>query len=122
MKKENVRYVWLFVKLLLLCYLITGIILSVLAYIMWKQNPSNELVSGGIIFAYVISTFVGGLIIGKKTGKRKFLWGFVFGLVYFAIVFIISLGLNGIVGEPFKNVMTVFALCAAGGMLGGMLG
>lgn len=114
--------VWTVVKLLLVCYVVTGLILAAIALIMLKSSPSSELVSGGIVFAYVISTFVGGLLFGKKMGSRKYLWGIMFGMLYFAIVYIISLFMNPIVGEPVKDTVTIFLLCSAGGMLGGMLG
>lgn len=122
MKKENGNLFWTLVKLLLAAYIITGIILAVLAFLLWKSSPPSELISGGILFAYVISCFAGGLLLGKRAGKRKYLWGILFGVIYFAVILVMSLCFNGIVGEPIKNAVTVFALCCAGGMFGGMLG
>lgn len=122
LKKENGSLFWTIIKLLLVAYVITGVILAILALMLWKSSPSSAVVSGGILFAYVISCFVGGLLLGKKAGKRKYLWGILFGVIYFAVILVASLCLNGIVGEPVKNAVTVFALCCAGGMFGGMIG
>ena len=122
MKKETSNLMWSIVKLLLVAYVISGVVLMVLALILWKANPSTELISGGILFAYVISCFFGGLLLGKKIGKKKYLWGLLFGFIYFAIILVVSLCFNGISGEPIKNAVTVMFLCIAGGMLGGMIG
>lgn len=122
MKNEIKSLPWYIIRLLFVSYVISGIILLILALMLWKGNPSSGLISGGILFAYLISCFTGGMLLGKKMGKRKYLWGLVFGLLYFVIVFVISLFMRSIVGEASGNVITVMLLCAAGGMLGGMLG
>ena len=111
---------WRIVKLLIVCYVITGIFLAILAFIVYKISPSEHFVSGAILFAYVMSTFIGGMILGKMMGKRKYMWGIVFGILYFVVVFAVSLVMNGVVGEPFRNALTICMLCMSGGMLGGM--
>ncbi len=122
MRSEIKSLPWYIIKLLFAAYLVSGVILLVLALMLWKGNPSSGVISGGILFAYLISCFTGGMLLGKKMGKRKYLWGLAFGLLYFAIVFVVSLFMRNIVGEASGNVITVMLLCAAGGMLGGMLG
>ena len=87
MKKNAGNMVWYIIKLLLVGYIISGIILGVLALMMWKGNPAAGLISGGLLFAYLISCFVGGLLLGKKIGVRKYLWGLLFGLLYFVVIF-----------------------------------
>lgn len=122
MKKNAGNMVWYIIKLLLVGYIISGIILGVLALMMWKGNPAAGLISGGLLFAYLISCFVGGLLLGKKIGVRKYLWGLLFGLLYFVVIFAVSPLVRNITGNVSDNIVTVMLLCAAGGMLGGMLG
>lgn len=122
MKKEGAGFIWSIIKFLLMSYILTTIILVILAAVLWKFNPPSALISGGLIFAYVVSSFFGGLLLGKKMNKNKYIWGMLFGLLYFAVIFAASLVLNRISGEPFGNVVTVCLLCVGGGMLGGMLG
>ena len=71
MKKNAGNMVWYIIKLLLVGYIISGIILGVLALMMWKGNPAAGLISGGLLFAYLISCFVGGLLLGKKDRRKK---------------------------------------------------
>ena len=44
------------------------------------------------------------------------------GVLYFAILTVVSLAVNKSVEDVAGNMMTVFFLCAGSGMLGGMLG
>lgn len=120
--KKSGQIFWRIIRLLVACYIITGVFLAVLAFVVYKISPSEQFVSGAILFSYVLSTFIGGMILGKMMGKRKYLWGIVFGLMYFAVVFAVSLTMNPVVGETFRNAVTVCMLCISGGMLGGMLG
>ena len=77
--------------------------------------------AAGIIMIYVVSTFVGGFIIGKLSGTRKFLWGLTCGILYFALLLLVSLGVYRSLQGDGANVVTTFLLCAGGGMLGGMI-
>ena len=58
---------------------------------------------------------------GKLTGNRKFLWGLVTGILYFALLVVISLGLYHSLQTDLMNLATTFLLCTGGGMLGGMV-
>ena len=62
-----------------------------------------------------------GFIIGKQMGKRKFLWGLAVGLLYFAVLFLISLLLDQNQALMSGERITAMLLCAAGGTLGGAL-
>ena len=82
-----------FIKALLCAYVVTGILLLILALLLYKAGLSEENVNAGILLTYVISTFSGGFVIGKLTGSRKFLWVSLAGIRYFAILLLSSLGL-----------------------------
>ena len=108
-------------KALLCAYVVTGILLLVLTLLLYKAGLSEENVNAGIILIYVISTFSGGFVIGKLTGTRKFLWGLLLGVIYFVLLLLISLGIYHSLQADVMNLVTMFLLCAGGGMLGGMI-
>lgn len=112
--------VWL-LKSLLCAYIISGILLLLLAFLLYKLNLDEGKVSAGIIMIYVISTFAGGFIIGKLAGVRKFLWGLTCGILYFGLLLLVSIGIYRSLQGNGANVLTTFLLCAGGGMLGGMV-
>lgn len=82
--------VWL-LKSLLCAYIISGILLLLLAFLLYKLNLDEGKVAAGIIMIYVVSTFAGGFIIGKLAGVRKFLWGLTCGILYFGLLLSIFL-------------------------------
>lgn len=108
-------------KCLLCSYIFTAGMLLVLAFLLYKMGLSEQMVSVAIIAIYVISTFIGGFIAGKKLQSRKFVWGLMVGLAYFLVLAVVSVLINQSVSELGDSVMTTFILCGAGGMLGGML-
>lgn len=114
------KAVWI-LKSLLCSYVVTGILLLLLTLVFYKMELKEGVVTGGIIGIYVLSTFVGGFAAGKLARVRKFIWGLTIGILYFALLMVISLGLyRAMQGSP-ASIVTTFLLCAAGGMAGGML-
>ena len=106
---------------MLASYIVTGILLMVLAFLLYKMDLDKAKVSAGIIVIYVVSAFVGGFLMGKMAKVKKFLWGLVIGAAYFLLLFLISFGVYHTVQGSVMNTLTAFLLCAGGGMLGGML-
>lgn len=108
-------------KALLASYVVTGILLLLLTFFLYQFELDEQKVTAGIVVIYVVSTFVGGFILGKLAKVRKFVWGMGLGAAYFALLFFISLGVHrGIEGE-WIQILTTFFMCAGGGMFGGML-
>lgn len=117
--KES-KIVWV-LKALLASYVVTGVLLLLLTFLLYQFELDEQKVTAGIVVIYVVSTFVGGFVLGKLTKVRKFAWGLVIGISYFMLLFLISLGLyRGIDGE-WIQILTTFFMCAGGGMFGGML-
>lgn len=108
-------------KTLLFSYILTGALLALLAFLLYKVGLTESMVSIVIIAIYVASTFFAGFVAGKRLKNRKFLWGLLMGSAYFLVL----LGISMILGEPAgqlgDSVVTTLVLCTAGGMLGGML-
>ena len=107
-----------FLKSLLFSYIITGTLLAILLY---KLSLSEKTVSIAIIAIYIVATLFGGFVTGKRMGNRRFLWGLVMGCAYFVILAAASFIVGKGSIEVGNSFLTTFALCAGGGMLGGML-
>ncbi|MBA4699732.1 TIGR04086 family membrane protein [Faecalicatena contorta] len=117
---SEIKAVWI-LKALLCAYVVTGILLLLLTLLLYKLNLDEGKVTAGITAIYVVSTFVGGFIAGKLLKVRKFVWGLTIGILYFALLMLISLGVYRAVQGSGASVLTTFLLCAGGGMLGGMV-
>ena len=118
---ERGTQVFQVMKALIASYIVTGILLFVVTFFLYKFEWDEQMVTAGIIVIYVVSTFVGGFILGKIKKSRKFLWGLIMGVLYFALLFLISFGVYRSFDGNGTNVITTLLLCAGGGMLGGML-
>ena len=119
MDKKEIRSsnILFLLKCLLFSYILTGGFLLLLALFLYKFQLSEKIVSIAIIVIYVIA----GFMTGKRMGSRKFLWGLAVGLAYFAVMALISLAVNHEFKDLGTHFFTTLSICAAGGMLGGML-
>ncbi len=116
----HIKAAWV-LKAMLGSYLVTGALLLLLAFLMYKFNWDEGKISAGIIVIYVLSTLVGGFVIGKCAKSRKFLWGLASGILYFALLLIISLAFYHSLQDDGGNALFTLLLCAGGGTLGGMV-
>lgn len=108
-------------KSLLFSYILTGVLLVILSFLLYKLGLGEKVVAIAIIVIYVGATFFAGFMAGKRMQNRKFLWGLLEGVAYFLILAVIS-AFAGKEGMTLgRSLFTTFALCAGGGMLGGML-
>ncbi len=108
-------------RILLLSYLVTGLLLLLLSFISLKLDVSNGIIAGGIIATYVLSSFLGGFLLGKGADKKRYLWGISMGAIYFIMLILISILTNSVIGMDTGRIVTVMILCLASGMVGGML-
>ena len=58
---------------LLIMYILTGVALFVLAFLLYKMELTENIVTIGITAIYVVSGLLGGIIIGKRMKTRRFL-------------------------------------------------
>jgi len=116
----NRRLMWI-LKALLLSYVVTVVMLAVLTLLLYKMELSEKMVSAGIVVIYVLSTLVGGLLIGKMARTRRFIWGISLGMLYFLLLLLITLGVYRTVNTDVPNLITTWILCVGGGMIGGMI-
>jgi len=119
-RRVGLKMMWV-LKSLLASYIVTGLMLLILTFLVYQFQWDEQIVVAGIVMIYVISTFVGGFILGKLIKTRKFVWGIVIGGVYFLLLFLISYGVYREFNTNGLNAITTAVLCVGGGMLGGML-
>ena len=117
--QSDIKAIWM-LKALLASYVVTGVLLLLLTVLLYKLDLDEGKVQIGILAVYVLSTFAGGFVIGKLAKVRRFLWGLILGVLYFALLMLISIGVYRTMEGGSSTVMAL-ALCAAGGMLGGMV-
>ena len=98
-----------------------GISLLVLTFFMYKFELNEKIVSAAIVGIYVVSTLIGGMIIGKLTKSKRYLWGMVLGIIYFVLLLLITLGVYRTLNGDSVSIVTSLILCAGGGMTGGMI-
>lgn len=108
-------------RALLFSYVLTGLMLLLLTFLLYKFGISASFVSIGIIIVYVLSAFIGGFISGKGIKNRKFIWGCVLGALYFLLLVIVSLIVNRGIEDIAGNFLTTMLICIGSGTLGGML-
>ena len=123
MRKNEQNEVWIMwmVKALLAAYVVTGILLIILALALYKFELNEGAVTAGVTAVYLISTFTGGLVVGKLAKVRRFLWGIVLGILYFALLLLVTVGIYRTFHGSSTEILVTFALCAGGGMAGGMI-
>lgn len=108
-------------KSLLFSYILTAGLLLLLAFFLFKFDLTEKPVSVAIIAIYVAATFFAGFVTGKRLQSRKFLWGLLMGCAYFVVLALVSLAVKQSPDTLGQSFFTTMALCAGGGMLGGML-
>ena len=118
-KKKSIAIAVL--RSLFVSYIITGILLLLLALLLYKVDLDRGKVAAGIILIYILSSFIGGFIAGKSLKNRKFLWGMGIGCTYFVVLVIVSMLVNKSIQSDIMHIATTFVMCVGGGMLGGML-
>lgn len=118
--QKNIKVIW-WIKSLLASYIVTGILLLVLTFFMYKFELNEKIVSAAIVGIYVVSTLIGGVIIGKLAKSKRYLWGMVLGILYFVLLLLITLGVYRTLNGDGVSIVTSLILCAGGGMTGGMI-
>ena len=119
-EKESGKWWGNVLKSVVFSYLISLVLLVLLAFLVLKLSIGQKVVSGIVIGIYVVSNLITGRGLGRQMKNRKFLWGMVQGIAYFCILLLLSV-LFGTEQMQFKNVVSTFFLCTGSGMIGGML-
>lgn len=110
-----------FISTLLIMYVLTGVMLFILAFLLYRFKLSENMVSVGIMAVYILAGFLGGVIIGRRMGRRCFLWGLAVGSIYFCILFAGSAILEKGIPDNTVKMAAIWVMCACAGMIGGMV-
>ena len=105
---------------LFISYALSALFLGALAFALYRLRLGESLVNLLIFAVYFAACFAGGFFTGRKVGNRRFFWGLLSGLFYFLILFAVSWAMNPWSALDTERSVTVMAVCALGGMLGGM--
>lgn len=114
------KIVWI-IKALFLSYLLSGIMLLLMALAVYKLEWEEQIVSAGVIVVYVISNLAAGIYAGKEFGQRRFLAGLVCGALYAILLCLVSLVVYRDISENIGNMAVFLLVCSGSGMVGGMI-
>ena len=106
---------------LLISYVLSGILLAVLAFALYKLRLKEGQVNLMVYAVYLLTCLCGGFLAGKRIRQRRFFWGLLSGLLYFLVLFAVSWAMNMGSAIDMERSVTVMGICALGGTIGGML-
>ena len=109
------------VRALIITYILSGILLVVLSFALFKFRLPEKQVNLAVCAVYVLSCFFGGMIAGKIMRTRRFFWGLVLGVLYFLFLYLMSLAQKDGVTDDTMRLLSVFAMCTVSSMAGGMV-
>ena len=106
-------------------YAISGVMLLLLAFLLYNVELSEESVRIGVIVIYIASGGTGGFLIGRWMQDKKYLWGLMAGGLYYMLLFVLSIAVKQGMGESLAfdaiRMLTTLVLCAVSSMAGGMI-
>lgn len=104
------------IRTLLLSFLISIIILCLMALLMWKLSLSDGQVKTELYLSYLLSCLFGGFCFGHIFPKRRILWGLCFGIGYFVLLALVCVVVaKATLSYP---AFLVLGLCCLGGCAG----
>ncbi len=109
------------IRSLVAAYIFTGVALAALAFVIYKWDLNETIVNIVIMAVYVIASFIGGFITGKRVKERKFFWGLIMGGLYILIIYGVSMIMSASLDMISTANVAACLLCLGGGMLGGMV-
>lgn len=106
---------------LITAFLTTVILLLILAFLLLKLQWDAGKTELAILAVYILSSFFGGWTAGHRAEKLKFLYGLAVGVLYFLLLLAVSAMSDAGLRSELSSGAIAFLVCAAGGMIGGML-
>lgn len=108
-------------KVLALAYVLTGLLMLLSTFIMYKLKLSGEQTRLFAMVIYGVTTIVAGLIYGKIKGNKRLLNGAFMGLIYFAVLLVVSFIINRGFSDGLQENIISLIICVAGGSIGGII-
>lgn len=108
-------------KVLVLAYVVTAVLLLLGAFIMYKAGIGESRMRIFVMVIYGIVTIISGFVYGRIRGGRRLLNGCLIGLIYFAVLMVISLIVNHGSCQDLKKAAISMTVCIVGGAIGGVM-
>ena len=108
-------------RALIIAALATVAAMAVLSLIAWLFRFSDGKINVGAVIIQIGACLLGGFAAGKGMKEKKYLWGLLIGLIYAAVLLVISFGISGAEGVNITGYITTILVCAGSAMLGGMI-
>ncbi len=111
----------IFIKNLVIEFLLTLILLMILSILLSSTNLSENIINPSIVFISAFSILIGAFFSSRKIGKKGILVGLLQGLIYMIILYLFSSISNGNFKLGISSlVMILISLIC--GIIGGILG
>ena len=101
--------------------IISIIMIAILAFLMLNLRLGDKTLQILIYGVYALVNIFGGMVIGKMMQSRRFAWGALNGLVYMAMIVLISMVCLGTKDIVLGKIMTEMVISILAGMFGGMI-
>ena len=89
----------------------------IFAYTNINDRHLNSFVLGSVM----VSILIGSMLLLRKIKEKGLLYGALFGLIYFAIIYLVNvLGFNGFFVSNTLGIY--FGICMLSGIIGGIIG
>ena len=108
------RVAFCVLKALVAAYIVTGLLLLILAFALYKLGLSENVVELGVVF-------IGGFFIGKCMEVKRLLWGVLLGLFYAVLLLVLSLIVRGNAQGIIQSGLLNTLICLGGGAIGAFL-
>lgn len=106
----------------LLCsYLLSGILLLVTAFFLYRFRLKESQIQLAVAAIYVLSGAVAGFFLAKATGKRRFFCGLAAGLSYFLVLAAASSFIGKGLSASMPQLLATMGMCVGGGILGAVI-
>lgn len=106
---------------LLISYLLSALLMVVVSFVLYKFRLKESQMKMAVNLIYILSCAMGGFLMGKGFRQRRFFWGLLFGLLYFAVLFVVSMLLQKSIGSTTTQLFITMGMCVGSGVIGGIL-
>ena len=106
---------------LIVSFFISLLMLLGLTILLYKFRLTEAQITPSIYVVYIFSCMAGGFLSGKWLKTKRFIWGILVGTLYFCFLFAVSVLQERGITTDFSQVLICLGICAAGGMIGGMI-
>lgn len=109
------------IKGVVLAFLVSLILICVLAAVAYFSDIQDRTVSTLVLVISAVSVAFGAYFLARNISGGGLLNGLMLALIYFAVLLLVSILVNGSISFSQSNFLRLFAQLAAGA-LGGVLG